>query len=585
MKYIATSTLNIDNILSTESISPISFYEQRDFGYKSFWSLPQTSFDNNIILFSEIPNFEINDSERENHPLVIQIDDEEQLRNCVKIGKVDKCEVFAFNRTIHINPANCKILFFSQKAKFMSYQNCMSSKVNKLFKYYTFEMVTPSKYLLDILVNNIDKNQLEQISLPVFVDNTIDRVKGFITGYYLGVQKEKTPETAEIVSKAIQIANIVNARISNRIAEEAIKREKGKKYTPTNKELIDNQLDQLEKDLNDNDPAKKQALDLWRKQCSEEKEEVLKEFDVLNEAKNKFIQKKGIIVYKTTNSFWTEDDYLDYLQNYIDKLAPIKKVNIVKEITINANYTFSINDDSDITKLFIFLLKRISDFNINDLRRNRSGVVTFFGKALGEYYGLGWKESAERMYWGTLKHNVDYASPFNVKATDNIILRSLAAFVLKGEDFISLVEYLDNNAIAIYKYALAFWGISLGYVKISRTILANDVEDLYPQLYKILNKKDFQWKLEPVKVELPPKTIDFASLFNNDIFKTIEPKAQEYYKNEIAKMQKDFVPNDSNFKKLEQLSKKCPTKKKWQKEWKKCVDNLKRRYSGYTIIP
>ncbi len=572
MKYIATSTLNIDNILSTESISPISFYEQRDFGYKSFWPLSQTSFDNLIILFSEIPFFEINDLERENHPLVLQIDDEEQLQNCRTIGKFNKCEVFAFNNTIHINPTNCKILFFSKKAIFLSHQNCMSSKFNKLFKYYKFEIVKTPKYSLDKLVKSINKEVLETITLPTFVDNTIDKVKGFITGYYLGSKKEMTPETAEIVSKAIQIANIVNARISNRIAEEAIKREKKGKYIPTNTELIEHQLAKLENELNNNDPAKKKASFLWRKQCSEEKEEILKEYDVLTEAKNKFIQKEGIIVYKKTNSFWTEDDYLDYLQKYIDKLTPIKKVNVAKEINVNADFTFNINDDSDISKLFIFLLKRISDLNIVDLRTNRTGIVTFFGRTLGEYYGLRWKESAERMYWGTLKHNVDYASPFDVKATDNIILRSLAAFVLKGEDFVSLVEYLDNNAIAIYKYALAFWGISLGYVKISRTILENDIEELYPQLYKILNKKEIQLKLEPANIEISPKpSINFASLFNNDSFKIIEPKAQKYYKDEIAKIQKDFIPNDDNFKELEQLYKKCPTKKKYHKEWEACV--------------
>ena len=60
--YIATSSLNLENILSTESISPMHFYKTRSFGYQNFYQILQLKdFADRILLFSELPNFDIKD--------------------------------------------------------------------------------------------------------------------------------------------------------------------------------------------------------------------------------------------------------------------------------------------------------------------------------------------------------------------------------------------------------------------------------------------------------------------------------------------------------------------------------------------
>ena len=53
--YLATSSLNVDNILSTESVAPYSFYQVRNYGYDSFVCLDLIPFKNVLILFSQIP--------------------------------------------------------------------------------------------------------------------------------------------------------------------------------------------------------------------------------------------------------------------------------------------------------------------------------------------------------------------------------------------------------------------------------------------------------------------------------------------------------------------------------------------------
>ena len=78
--YIITSTLNIDNVLSSESISPACFYKSRSFGYRYFELIPNLNMPmDKIVLFDYLPFMEIIDAERINYPFVIEIDDSEQL--------------------------------------------------------------------------------------------------------------------------------------------------------------------------------------------------------------------------------------------------------------------------------------------------------------------------------------------------------------------------------------------------------------------------------------------------------------------------------------------------------------------------
>lgn len=51
--YIPTCTLNFNNILSSESISPLGFYARRGFGNKRFYPVCANDKDQVIILYSE----------------------------------------------------------------------------------------------------------------------------------------------------------------------------------------------------------------------------------------------------------------------------------------------------------------------------------------------------------------------------------------------------------------------------------------------------------------------------------------------------------------------------------------------------
>ena len=76
--YIPTSSLNIDNILQSESILPISHYDQRVTGFNSFEQLEELRQQTCIVLFKFPVEFIINDTGRYNFPILIELEDDNQ---------------------------------------------------------------------------------------------------------------------------------------------------------------------------------------------------------------------------------------------------------------------------------------------------------------------------------------------------------------------------------------------------------------------------------------------------------------------------------------------------------------------------
>lgn len=72
-----------------------------------------------------------------------------------------------------------------------------------------------------------------------------------------------------------------------------------------------------------------------------------------------------------------------------------------------------------------------------------------------------------------LRQNIKSFTPLDVTKQDNPILKALAAFILKGEDFDAIVQFCEDNSYSDYSYSLALWGATIGYVKIPKPIVAS----------------------------------------------------------------------------------------------------------------
>ena len=215
--YIPTSSLNIDNILSTESIAPLSFYKARNYGYTSFHGIDLIPYKNVLILFSKIPNFEIQDKEHDCRSVVLEIDVNEQINPLKGITEKDDIKVFSTDSIIRINPFNTKVLFFSPLDLNNSRLNCSDSLTNKFGDRFRFDLCKAEFELLWFKSLNI---HIDDICLDyekkTLQDNRLNKIKGFIFGYYLGVSKSVSANSAILLKIQKRIYDIA-ATVRNNV--------------------------------------------------------------------------------------------------------------------------------------------------------------------------------------------------------------------------------------------------------------------------------------------------------------------------------------------------------------------------------
>ncbi len=480
--YIITSTLNIDNVLSSESISPACFYKSRSFGYRYFELIPNLNMPmDKIVLFDYLPFMEIIDAERINYPFVIEIDDSEQLS--VSNIKEWKDGVFFSNKTIYINPFNCRILFFSTEAYNEAELRCIDSKTDKLYSYYQKSVVQKK-----------EAKDISNISLPFSEDVTVDDLiktderfnsqKGFLLGWYLGSGKNIDPVLAKLKSIEKKTYDYISA----------IKNNNGV-VTPAYREA----LNELDKQYKSYDPNVKKVQELWNREltlfCSNQDEFnlFLKKYGVESELKNAF-SKALNIPHRKSFSIENYESFMSEMTNY---------TNMLKQSS-QPSYSFYKETDSDDSKLYSLLINKLffdDKFSIENLRINRSEAAKIFITLIKQFIisnGKKWENGSEYEYLQSMMLNIVKSDFFDFQSTQNDLLKSIAAFLLKGDDYEDMMSFLQNNAMSNYCYALGLWGAACGYVDMPRSItnVLFDSSDLgWNQVYKQIHKEVFGYDL------------------------------------------------------------------------------------------
>ena len=132
--YIATSNLNLDNILQSECILPPIHYSRRCSGYKTYEQLDELRSIESIVLFKYPVRFNINDMGRYNFPMLIEFEDDSQT--CDFSDKEIQSGVCLCGHRLNITPKNCRIYFFNERAYKLTLVNTQSSKAIKYYNEY-----------------------------------------------------------------------------------------------------------------------------------------------------------------------------------------------------------------------------------------------------------------------------------------------------------------------------------------------------------------------------------------------------------------------------------------------------------------
>jgi hypothetical protein len=521
--YIPTSSLNIDNILSSESIAPENFYSQRTYGYKSFEIINGINYHNSIILLSEILFFGTDDNDDENYPMIVEVDSDfvPQFSAEHKICNKD-FEMLIINQTIYLNPLTCRIYFFDERALSMAKLNLENSNTSKMAKFYPMDIIPETKTLAtwenDYLPVK-EYKQIQDIANSIAQDDKINRIKGFLFAYLDGVNKSLSNNLAQLLSICRRMYDIISS-ILNDI---------------NNMPVFIDELNNLRKSFCELDPERKRVKELFReflledlneKEDSQIIENKLYKLFGERETKIKFaIQKNiNILEFPEFSKQISKEDWMkinELIQQYSVKIYESNNnsnkllSDYLYKIKTNSctltGFEINIPKDDDLYKMILNdCFFTWGGITLDSVRIDRGGQGTLITNKVKSYFdeldNNYWVNSDDKKYFHSLRKNIANPSKlFELNETKNIVELSIAAFLLKGENLTDLHRYIvEQNGIGNLSYAYGLWGAASGFANMSKTLtndlfLSNDndyILEVYNYIFKQVHGIELEKMLE-----------------------------------------------------------------------------------------
>lgn len=567
--YIPTSSLNADSILSCECVSPARECARRVFGYSHFEPLGELrNFDFCTLAFSKVPRFNIYDDTRINYRMVVEIDvpsiDDNNLSH---IGRCEETDIFATANPIHLSPCNTRLLFYKKEEMEYVYHNCSDSAKCKFFDFfkYGFCIVASPEHgaILADCVDNINVPSFE----PTYSENAYNKVKGFIWGYAIGCLLSKTSKTANLLKIQKRIYDIISSTRTDAFIPEALRVELGaldleySKYDPIQRLAISKWEEYL-KTIVSSQP------ELGTKVTAANIDKLLRDLGVETVAKSKFLSEQKLVLRKPLSSYSQIGTvgYEQYNQElvkhteaalWLENMERIKNISFKDDLDVDrvSYHAATLSSEDTESTLFNKILHRIVWSNLihslEEIRINRKDVAVNVVKTLKsiiEDSCIQWQESEIQTYFDCMRKNISKYEPFELTDISDSVLQSIAAFILKGEDYESLKSYLEVNAISDYRYALALWGAMIGYVSIPRALFdgfeLSSVIKLYQQVESILGNPGFiLTHTNPHQIVSEPQLqaisqIDIQDTISNESADRFQRRVKSFFESTIVKNQK-----------------------------------------------
>lgn len=491
--YIPTSSLNFNNILSSESISPKAFYQERSFGYARWTNIPENPYDNSVVLYDELCTFSRPVSDIEDHPLLIEIAiDEEVEASLVKIGE----HIFLSDHTIYIDPFSTKLFFFSDSDKTIALSLSDSSIETKFVRLYQkkIEVIAPIGSSYPTTDASSEKQALN--AKEIDKDKRINRMRGLLYGYYIGALLSAEKGDVHKLNAARDIRDILAAILSSPDHQAtAQQRERLKDlYAAIQPEvpffsklgalipekglfesivsLVRGEYGYIRGEINVDRIISKL---LASQANSDEKNPVIEEINSLIKQTEKEIQDKARPVS-------VADDQIVVVERV---LTDINILNAQDKILYMAwiNDVLSKDEYSGKTSTF-------KDVLSDDVTR----------KAKDECKGE-WKGSYTEVTLNALRRHIR-GDEFPYIWRDDI-LSSMSALIIRGDDWQKLLEFMQSKEMTDYRIAFSMYGTINGLANLPRDF--TDVLFTRERQYVAAVYKEFYGQLFGREIVVPAK--------------------------------------------------------------------------------
>ncbi len=475
--YIPTSSLNFNNIFSSESISPAGFYSQRKFGYSSWTKIPENPLDGAIVLYESLKSFERPIADVEDHPMLLEVYSDE-------VFPILQEGVFYCNHTIYLNPWHTKVYFFTEQDKKVTLSLSVHSLETKMLRLYKNGMN---------IIKSAEKYPVlsEYENIPVCYDEIekdvqTNKIKGLLYGYYIGAALSTSLDNVKQIHALLEIVDIISAVLSNpeKVATEHQRTQLANFLYESNKKhpLYKALIPIVE------DPHKVNALI-----------EVLSQFNI------------GL-PFETTASLLASLSY-----ESVDNSITLNKIQLQLDNLLKSNKSLLSIDQAEIicaenelqkiknfeekdTALFLLWVNnvlRTGKYNgkISPQKMDIATELTILSR--DEYFKDQWESAYEKGYLNGLRRHLN-GEKFEYNY-DNGLLSSLAAVLEKGDDWEQLLRFMQYKEMNDYRMAFAIYGILNGFANLTRDFTdilldqdRNYVSDVYKEFYGQLFDKTIE---------------------------------------------------------------------------------------------
>lgn len=477
--YIPTSSLNFNNILSTESLSPKSFYERRGFGYSRWFSVEENSIEHLTLLYDKPHMFERPQSDIEDHPMLIEIDVDDEFPK-VADG------VFYTDRTIYLNPWQTKFIFFTEKDKTTALSLSDSSLETKLVRLYQRKIYVHQFEGTFPIIQKDNIAPIGDIDSLVEEDYVINKMKGLLYGYYIGANLSSTKENVQKLDALREIQNIFSSVLSSY------------DKIPSNTQRL--RLNELFDYLDGLQPIYA---------------------DLEKEVGNRLLVNRIFAILKRHGYVFTSIDRTKLVYGLQDdgeynqsitwinrEIAHAKSLMESSKVKLNPDIAEIIVSSKDkvaapktiednlMANLFVCWVNDVlcsKSFNgkISSIKEGLSDEIT---KSAKNVIGSDWENSPVRTYLNQLRRHVR-GEEFN-QSWDNGVLSSISAVLIKGDEWEQLLNFMQSKGMYDYRIAFALYGVLNGFANMTRdftdlllTAESSYLSKVYREMYGQLLEK------------------------------------------------------------------------------------------------
>lgn len=509
--YIPTTTLNFNNILSSETISPKAFYGKRGYGYKRWETVAENCLENGILLYKEPFSFNRPSNGLDDYPMLIELEMDES-----EIAELEPCGDWGYksSHSLMLTPVTTRFIFFSEGHKRIAMSKSETSAETKLTRLYCGRLSVESYPESSLEYNVADFETPDNEALET--DKRQNKIKGFAYGYTIGRMLSRTEPGVKKLNARYDVRDIVASIMSG--GEGVVTKEQDETLArdlllfdnyyvsllgKIGKETADVAYSLLEKQSSGYNSKRKEYLSYLRK-CLSEKEK----WDSLQQWITKFINEAEAELADDYNIF--DDDGQAEIAVMHGKLTKINDgAKYIDEYKMLVNDVFTSDEYNG----------KVSTF-----RMDLANDVT---KCVKRKYEDKWEASEIRTYLNAMRHYV--AGEQFTQSWEDGVLSSITAVIMKGEDWEGLFRFMVSKGMCDYRYAFGLYGALNGFANLTRDFTdilfafenKQYVWNVYKEVYRLLTG---------IELKMETKSMDWAtvsSLKESNVGKSVAPDMVE----------------------------------------------------------